>query len=40
MIFLISLLFIVTISIFAVIKVRNSDEREDEMSGFDIEIIE
>lgn len=40
MIFLISLLFIVTFSIFAVIKVRNSDEQEDEMSGFDIEIIE
>lgn len=40
MIFLISLLFIVTISIFAVIKVRNSGEQEDEMSGFDIEIIE
>lgn len=40
MIFLISLLFIVTISIFAVIQVRNSDEQEDEITGFDIEIIE
>lgn len=40
MIFLISLLFIIIISVFTVIKVRNSDEQENEMSGFDIEIIE
>ena len=40
MIFLISLIFIIISSIFAVLHVRNSDETEDEMSGFDIKIIE
>jgi len=40
MIFLIALIFITTFSIFAVLHVRNSDETEVEMSGFDIKIIE
>ncbi|KKR46292.1 MAG: hypothetical protein UT80_C0023G0008 [Parcubacteria group bacterium GW2011_GWC1_40_13] len=40
MIFLITLIFITAFSIFAVIQARNSDESEDEMSGFDIKIIE
>jgi len=40
MIFLITLIFITAFSIFAVLQVRNSDESEDEISGFDIKIIE
>lgn len=40
MIFLIAVIFIIFVSIFAVISSRNSDEQEDEMSGFDVEIIE
>ncbi|MBM2817900.1 MAG: hypothetical protein HW401_490 [Parcubacteria group bacterium] len=40
MIFLISLIFIIASSIFAVLQVRNSSEQEEEISGFDINIIE
>jgi len=40
MFFLIALIFIIISSIFAVIQARNYDESEDEISGFDIKIIE
>ncbi len=40
MIFLIALIFIIIFSIFAVLQARNYDQSENEISGFDIEIIE
>ncbi|MEK7150310.1 MAG: hypothetical protein AAB688_00095 [Patescibacteria group bacterium] len=40
MIFLALLIFIIAASIFAVLQARNSDVQEDEISGFDIEIID
>ncbi len=40
MIFLIALIFIIISSVFTVLQARNSQKSENEISGFDIKIIE